>query len=271
MAAGSGSSSSKIDPTTLILAGASGSVDALSALINRKRTEQLSREQLQAQRDLQNQDVASKESLVDPFRQQMNQATDISALDRMERGAYTPVRPMSVPSRYAGTVPSFGGGFSYEKSPEMIASAGMLKRNVMGGNVAPSMTDPTNYGKTATLNLLRIASSGQDPGSVNGTAGAPANPTNYLNGMPTRDAGGLGAAETRGTDVSVAQAQQVLAKAIQTELGRPPNPGEIDQLLAAQGLKPGDRWVGNAGLTGLLSTIRQQASSMPQPSYSGRG
>jgi hypothetical protein len=82
----------------------------------------------------------------------------------------------------------------------------------------------------------------------------------------------LGTSETRGTDVTVQQAQAILDKAIRSELGRPPKPGEVAQLLAAQGLKPGDRWVGNGGLTGLLNAIRTQGQAGAAPQvFTGRG
>lgn len=257
-----------MEPATamLILGAASAASSAggsIAAGKMNRRGERVAREQLAQQKAQQDQDVAVKESMLDPFRQQMSQATDISALDRMERGSYTPVKLQGGPSRYAGNTPSFAGGFSYEKSPELIASAGALKRNVMGGNVAPTQTNPANRGKTATLDLLRIASDGVDPGTVNGASGPPRDVSTYAAGVDRREPGASG----RGQDVSVGQAQQILTQAIQSELGRPPNPGEIDAMLAGQGLKPGDRWVGNTGLTALLNSLRQ--SAMPQPSYTG--
>lgn len=244
---------------------------SIQAANDRKRNEQMTREGIQANRESDVRDLAFKESTLDPFRQQAQQAGAMSKLDRLERGAYAPVQLKAAPG-YEGYVPTMTGGFSYEKSPELRAGAGALKRNVMGGNVAPSMTNPENYGKTAALDLLSIASAGADPGKVNGAAGAPRSTSAYTEGVQTRTAGGLGTSETRATDVSVAQAQSVLARAIQAELGRQPNPGEIESLLAAQGLKPGDRWVGSAGLNGLLNSIRAQAAAGRQtPQFTGRG
>ena len=76
--------------------------------------------------------------MADPFRQQMSQAHAIGKLDRMERGRYTPVKLGAAPG-YASYVPDMSGGYSYEKSPEFVSSAAALKRNVMGGNTAPTM------------------------------------------------------------------------------------------------------------------------------------
>lgn len=265
-----------IDPVSLLLSAGSGVAGGVAGAIsnanNRKRQQQLEREALQATRDSNTLDVAKSESAMDPFRQQLAQGNALFSLDKLERASYKPVT-MSAPSRYAGSVPHLFGGASYEKSPELTQAAGMLKKNVLGGNVAPSMTDPTNYGKTAALNILQILAQGADPGAVSAAGGAPKTTDAYTTGMPTREAGGMGTSETRGTDYSVQQASSVLDRAIRSELGRAPNPGEIESLLRAQGLKPGDRWVGSAGLNGLLQGLRAQASAgqPAAPSLTGRG
>lgn len=296
----------------LIGAAASGVGAYASSKANSKKQkadEQLARDQMAATKALGDQRVAADESSLDPFRQQMSQATDISKLDRLERGTYKPVSLTAAPG-YDKYVPTMTGGFSYEKSPDLISSAAALKHNVMGGNVAPTMTNPANYGKTATLNLVKMAADGVDPATVNAGASAmptaaPAAPTDYLAGAERRGGGtggvvkgamtgasmgsmvpgvgtaigaGVGAivgaatkhAKTAPTDVDVSTARNILTTAIQKELGRAPGPGEVDQLLAAQGLKPGDRWVGQGGLTGLINTIQSHAASL-QPSYVGVG
>lgn len=273
MVAGSGG----VDPVTALLAAGSGLAGGIAGAIsnanNAKRTAQAQREAIQAQQQNATQNIAADESKLDPFRQQVSQAHDLFDLDRMERATYSPVHLAAAPG-YESYVPQMSGGSSYTKSPELIAAAAALKRNILGGNVAPTMTDPTNYGKTAALNLLAIASANKDPGQVSGAVGAPRNTAAYTEGVQTREAGGLGTADTRSTDVSVQQAQQILDKAIRSELGRAPNPGEIDAMLKAQGLKPGDRWVGNAGLSGLINTLRAQAQQnapLFEPSFTGRG
>lgn len=274
MAAGSGSGKAAgVNPYLTAADIGGGALTALlssiSAANERKRNEQMTREGIQANRESDIRDLASKESTLDPFRQQMMQAGDISKLDRIERGSYSPVH-MTPSGPYASYVPQMSGGFNYSKSPELIQSAAALKRNVMGGNTAPTMTDPTNYGKTAALDLVRIASDRADPASVNASGAPPRSVGAYTEGVQTRTAGGLGASETRSTDVTVQQAQQILDRAFRSELGRAPQPGEINQLLASQGLKPGDRWVGSGGLNGILNSLRSQAQAAPmQPSYTG--
>jgi hypothetical protein len=72
-------------------------------------------------------------------------------------------------------------------------------------------------------------------------------------------------------DVDVATASNVLTSVIQNELGRQPNPGEIQQLLAGQGLKPGDRWVGEGGLMSVIAALKSQGGGSMQPSYVAHG
>ncbi len=262
-----------VDPWSLGLsaagAGLGAVVTAISAADAKKRADQLAAQQQQLTKDQANQQVALKETTLDPFRQQMSQAGDISALDRLQLGSYTPVHLTAAPG-YEKYVPQMTGGFSYQKSPELISSAAALKQNIMGGNVAPTMTDPTNYGKTAALNLVSMAANGVDPSTINASGGPPRSVSAYTTGLPNRVVGGIGTAATRATDYSVADATNAVTKAIQDEFGRQPQPGEIDKMLAGQGLKPGDHWVGSGGLNYILTTIRAQAAQGPAaPSYTG--
>lgn len=264
-----------VDPTSLILGLGGGLANGIAGSIaninNQNRQAQAQQEANQLSRDTNTLDVAKSEETLDPFRQQMDQAGDLAKLDQLQHASFHRVNVAPDPM-YASSVPQVSGGFSYEKSPQLLSDAAALQKNIEGGNVAPTMTDPTNYGKTGTLNLLQIAADGKDPGTVSGAAGAPLDPASYLTGVPQRTAGGIGTASTRGTDVSVASATDILTKAIQENLGRNPNPGEIAAMLAGQGLKPGDQWVGQTGLMGVLSTITSQGHPAgAAPSYTGRG
>jgi hypothetical protein len=98
-------------------------------------------------------EAALKESQLNPFRQQLSQATSVRDLDYLERGRYTPTK-MTVPAAMQGFMPQMSGGFSYTPDPAVLKGYGDLKRDVMSGHTAPTMTDPSNYGKTATLDLL---------------------------------------------------------------------------------------------------------------------
>jgi hypothetical protein len=99
------------------------------------------------------QQTAERESELDPFRQQMDQAGDVASLDRLERASYTPHRYTMSPRGAAPQIESTGG-YDYTKSPELVAAAAALKNDVLSGHTAPTMTDPKNFGKTAVLNLL---------------------------------------------------------------------------------------------------------------------
>lgn len=122
----------------------------------RKSQEQLSREQLALEREQGLMDTASRENELNPFRQQLSQASSIASLDQMQNASYAPVS-MQAPSRYASYVPKVSGGFSWQPSQDVRDSAGALKQNVMAGRTAPSMTTPDNYGKTATLDMNAVA------------------------------------------------------------------------------------------------------------------
>jgi hypothetical protein len=103
-------------------------------------------------------DIAQGESMADPFRHQNNQASSLAMLDRIanaQRGR----TQISVPSEMQRFVPQISGGYSYEASPDLRTSAKLLQRSVAGGQGAPTMTDPANYGRTGAVNL-------NDPSSI---------------------------------------------------------------------------------------------------------
>jgi hypothetical protein len=165
----SGTSGGGIDTTSLLIAGGTGVAGALASYLSKKGDRKAEaaalQKTLEAKAASDRQSTALDESKLDPFRQQMFQANDLSSLDRLERATYSPVHLSAAPG-YGASVPHLFGGASYEKSPELVSAAGALKRNIIGGNVAPSMTDPANYGKTAALNLARITNEGIDPATV---------------------------------------------------------------------------------------------------------
>jgi len=309
------------DWLSLLTMGAGGLKSLAAGRSNRQARADaaaLEREKL-AQDEQQNQrSTAVAESTQDPFRQQMHQARDIGRLDLMQNATMAPMS-FSFDPRYAKSVPTMSGGFSYTKGPDVTNSAAALKRNVMGGNVAPTMTDPANYGKTAALDLVRMAADGVDPATVSarssrGAVPGATGPTDYLADVERRGGGtggvlsgaakgaGIGAtsslvpwnpftklggavvggvvgaiagafskkAKTAPSDVDVPTAVSVLTRVMQSELGRSPGPGEIEQMLAGQGLKPGDRWVGEQGLKSLIASLQTQATNL-QPSYAAHG
>jgi hypothetical protein len=70
-------------------------------------------------------------------------------------------------------------------------------------------------------------------------------------------------ASTAPTDYSVPDATKAITDAYTTYNGRPPAAGEVDQILAGQGLKPGDRYVGSGGLNSVLSQLQTNAKTAP--------
>lgn len=72
-------------------------------------------------------------------------------------------------------------------------------------------------------------------------------------------------AATAPTDYSVADATKAITDAYTTYNGRPPAPGEVQTILAGQGLKPGDRYVGSGGLQSVLSQLQTNAKNAPPP------
>jgi len=171
------------DPTGFVgplVSGGGNFLSSLFGMINQnkqlEKNRQLQRD-LAAQadansRDLSQQRTAQVESTLDPFRQQMAQGGDLAKLDRLERSSLTPVRVNAA----GGPGAPFGqsGGYSYSKSPELVSSAAALKKSIMAGNGAPTMTNPNNYGKTSALDLIGVANGSKDPTSPNAFAtGAP--------------------------------------------------------------------------------------------------
>jgi hypothetical protein len=150
---------------TAALAGAGFATNMANTMAERQNVQA----QIAAAKARGDQQTALDESKLDPFRQQMSQAEDLSSLDRLQHGSYTPVKlqpaagPLVTPGAgnpYAGAIPTTTGGYSYEKSPQLLSGAQQLENDVSAGHTAPTMTSPANYGKTATLDLNAGAPAG---------------------------------------------------------------------------------------------------------------
>lgn len=193
-AVGSGGGKSNLLAWLGLAAGAAEGVGGvLSRRADRQSQEKLTAQEIAARAALNRENIAAAESMADPFRHQLSQGRAINSLDRMERASYTPVRATPT-GPYAKYVPQVSGGFSYEKSPELMASAGALKRDVMSGRTAPTMTNPMNYGRTATLSL--------DPSGAPGPAPRPdaaaTRPLSDFIASYDRRGGGSGGGAVRG-------------------------------------------------------------------------
>jgi hypothetical protein len=134
--------------------------------------------------------TAVTEGSEDPFRQQLDQAQALQRLDLLGHSAYTPVQ-YGGSSVFGGTGQTTGG-FSYDRDPAMSGYLDALKASVARGETAPSMTDASNYGKTATLDLTQ-PSTGLVPSYAQTTSSL-----NDLGTPPTRT-GKLASASAFGT------------------------------------------------------------------------
>lgn len=278
---------------------ASGATAAAGLYASKKQSDaakQMSEEEIK----LKQQELALQQSQLNPFRTQAAQAATAGVLDRMQNGAYTPVS-VQAPARYAASVPQISGGYSYQKSPELVHGAQVLKNSVLSGQGAPNMLDPNNAGITNTINTMDPNVTGTG-GSSSPTAAPPSlsNDFNDLTMSYDRRGGGTGGvlkgaangasaastvapftgpaapfvigggavagavvgafkkhAKTAPTDFRVEDARTVLAQAYEKYQGRQAAPEEIERLIQSQGWQPGDRWVGQQGLMGLITAISQ--------------
>ena len=122
--------------------GASSAASSISAGKAAKKQNQLNEREL-----------ALRESELDPFRHQLNQAGALSDLDMLELANLSPVS-VQAPPGMESFMPQFSGGFSYSPSPELRAAAGELKNSVLAGQTAPAMNTPSSYGRTGAIPIL---------------------------------------------------------------------------------------------------------------------
>lgn len=132
-------------PWLPIIGAASGGASAAGQAISANKQRQSEKDRL-----------ALEESTLNPFRQQLAQAKSIGQLDMMEHAPTRGTR-LSAPTRYAAAAGDIDFRPSYAPSADVRSSAAALKQDVMAGNTAPRIGDPKNRGRSAVLDLLRIA------------------------------------------------------------------------------------------------------------------
>lgn len=137
-------------------AGASAVGSSISARKNRKTAEQ----QTALDREQKERELGFQESMADPFRQQMAQATDLRRLDQGERSSFTPVGI----GAGDGYMPTFTGGTDYTKSPELIDAFRTLKQSVLSGQTAPAFSTAPGARRPSVLDLVAMANQGQPGG-----------------------------------------------------------------------------------------------------------
>jgi len=152
----------------LIMAAAQGASSFAASRSANKRSE----EERESQEQMTRQGVGYNESLQDPFRGQMTQAKDLSRLDMLMQMKDNPMSmefgQVNAPGNpYAKYIPTFSGGPSAEKSPELVEWLRMLQRNIAGGNTMPTMTEPGNYGRSSAMDLVTAqAHPERDPATI---------------------------------------------------------------------------------------------------------
>src|SRR5262245_58104941 len=136
-----------------ILGGLSGLGSFFSGMSQAKAQKEIEKMRIAEQQRQQQQDVALKESTLDPFRQQMQQARNLSMLDM--RGNYQPTASYSLgpwaTDIYRQQAPGTAKAAleanppgprqpNYTPSADLLNWLSMIKQNVAGGqNQAPSM------------------------------------------------------------------------------------------------------------------------------------
>lgn len=175
---------------SLVLGGLGGLGSFFGQNQQAKAQKQIEQMRIAEAQRAQNQDVALKESTLDPFRQQMLQARDLQRLDQQQN--------LRAPTQYGMSNPRLtalvGGGLqpmdrsqprqpSYTPSPELLNWLGSLKTNIAGGqNQAPTMTNPANYGHTSALDLLALQNGEGDAATA---MGASRRPRSMMTAMPS--------------------------------------------------------------------------------------
>jgi len=174
------------------LGGAKGIGDYFGARTNAAAQERINAANIEAARQRQQADIAARESELDPFRQQMMQGRDLSRLDMMQNTKPTQAYGISDPKTAAvvGATPydrSQPRTPVYAPSADVLNWLAMIKQNVAGGqNQAPTMTNPSNYGKTSALDLLSLASGNpQDAAYARGVNQSPPTGAGSMRPLPT--------------------------------------------------------------------------------------
>lgn len=112
--------------------------------------------------------TAAGESVQDPFRQQMNQAGDLSKLNLMMREP-TRAANLNPIARYQTPGRPLQQQAAPVLSPELIDWLSKIQKNIAGGqNQAPTMTNPANYGRSSAMNLTGPTPAAGSPVTVNG-------------------------------------------------------------------------------------------------------
>lgn len=171
--------------------------------------------------------------------QPLSQSILANAMNLMPRAAQGGTGPMSMPS----LAPSRGAAALSMPSTQDL-TAGYQRR---GGGTGGA-------GSGAAKGAISGASIGSMVPGVGTAIGAGAGALyGGIRGAVTKHA------KTAPTDFTVADAREILGKAYQAAFGHPASPQEIEAAIRGQGWEPGDRWVGEQGLNGVIRNWQAQA------------
>jgi len=124
---------------------------ALNSIVAGNKQQEISREDNRAAMERLRAQLAAQESGLDPFRDQMWQMDALNRLSSLENFQSSPrVHPTGP---YASVIPPQPP--SVMPSAELIAWAAKMKRDIAGGrHTAPTQTNPDNYGRRSTVDLM---------------------------------------------------------------------------------------------------------------------
>jgi hypothetical protein len=171
----------------------------------------------------------------------------------------------------AGTLAKlFGKGGSFKGGGAGASGIG-IAGEILGALLKPKH-DQANVGEFGNyLDLFRRREEGSGDGVLGGAAkwgGRGAQIGSFVPGIGTAIGGAIGAAagaignlftknaKSAYTDFTEQDARKAIRDIYQQEGGRDVGEDEVTQILVGQGWEPGERWVGEKGMLGVLSNLR---------------
>jgi hypothetical protein len=143
----------------MIASGASAGASAYSAKKDRDQALANANANRALTEDQFTKDLAFRESMANPFRQQRSQVTTLAGLDMLE-GMDRQSGPAIGDVPYAR--PDLAQGIP-KLTPETLMAIAAARQSIMAGRTAPSQTYAGNNGRTATMDLYGVGSGRLNP------------------------------------------------------------------------------------------------------------
>lgn len=248
-----------------MMAGATGA-QALSSSIQAKNARKAQQQENSADRQMSEEqfakELAFKQSLENPYRQQRSQVTTMGGLDALEQVGTRPSANLSsVPYAQPGMVASMP-----KLTPQTLMAIQAMRSNIAPGG--PGAQGVTGMGMGAAGPTFDAATGGmgrrnEGAGGMMSGAKTGAKLGSVVPGMGTLAGAGIGAvagaftknAQTAATDFSLQDATSVIADGYRQKMGREASPQEIQAQLKAIGWQPGHQWVGEQGLRYIFTNL----------------